>query len=154
MSGQPDSVPPLIPITIDGLIRPPYRVFPVADHTADKVCAIIEPHVRADGTLQASSRVKDLVDIAIIACSQHIAGPALRTALLTGAAHRGLTLPPRFEVPDHEAWQGGYARRASDVPGQVPTFDEAIDLAQRLLDPVLAGPTEATWNPTTRHWEI
>jgi len=153
MSGQPDSVPPLVPITIDGLIRPLYRVFPVVDHTADKVCAIIELHARADGTVHVSSRVKDLVDIAIIAGSQPIAGPALRTALLTGAAHRSLTLPSRFKIPDHEAWQAGYARRASDVPGQAPTFDEAIDLAQRLLDPVLAGPTQATWNPTTRHWE-
>lgn len=153
MSGQPDIVPALTPIDIDGLIRPPYRVFPLADHLADKVCAIIEPHSRADGTVRVSSRVKDLVDIAILARSQTIAGPTLRAALLTGVAHRGLTLPSRFDVPDIEAWQTGYARRAGDVPGQTPTFDEAIDLAHRLLDPVLAGPVAAVWNPTTGQWD-
>jgi hypothetical protein len=83
-----------------------------------------------------SSRVKDLVDIAIIARTQSMPGPALRTALLTGVAHRDLTLPSRFDVPDIEAWRIGYARRTNDVPGQSPSFEEAIDLAHRLLDPV------------------
>jgi hypothetical protein len=36
MSGKPDTVPPLTPIDVDGLIRPPYRVFPMADRVADK----------------------------------------------------------------------------------------------------------------------
>ncbi|WP_291408100.1 nucleotidyl transferase AbiEii/AbiGii toxin family protein [Actinophytocola sp.] len=153
MSGKPDTVPPLTPIDVDGLIRPPYRVFPMADHVADKVCAIIELHSRADGTVRVSSRVKDLVDIAIIARTQSIPGPALGTALLTGVAHRGLTLPSRFDVPDIEAWRTGYARRADDVPGQAPPFEEAIDLAHRLLDPVFAGPITATWNPNTCQWD-
>ena len=153
MSGQPDTAPPLTPIDVAGLIRPPYRVFPLADHVADKVCAIIEPHNRADGTVAGSSRVKDLVDIAIIARTQPIAGASLRAALLTGAAHRGLHLPPRFGVPDLEAWHNGYTLRANDVPGPAPTFDEAIDLAQRLLDPVLAGPVAASWNPATCQWD-
>lgn len=152
MSGQPDLVPPLTPLEVGGLVRPPYRAFPLADHVADKVCAMIERHSRADGSVQPSSRVKDLVDIAIIARSQTIAGPELRTALLTGTAHRGLTPPARFNVPDVAVWQAGYARRASDVPGQAPTFDEAVDLARRLLDPVLAGPVRAVWNPATHRW--
>jgi Nucleotidyl transferase AbiEii toxin, Type IV TA system len=64
MSGAPDHVPPLTPLEFDGLERPPYRVFPVADHVADKLCAMLESHDRGDGTTRASSRVKDLVDIA------------------------------------------------------------------------------------------
>lgn len=152
MSGRPDTVPPLVPIDLGGLIRPSYRVFPIADHVADKVCAIIELHGRADGTMRVSSRVKDLVDIAIIARTQSIPGSELRKALLTGTAHRGLILPSRFDVPDIEAWRTGYARRADDVPGQAPSFEEAIDLAHRLLDPVFAGPVVATWNPNACQW--
>jgi len=56
-------------------------------------------------------------------------------------------------VPDIEAWQAGYTRWANDVPGQAPTFEEANDLAQRLLNPVLAGPVAALWNPITCQWE-
>lgn len=66
MSGQPDVVPPLTPVQIDGLVRPPYRAFPLADHVADKFCAIITGHSRA-GVVNSSSRIKDLVDIALIA---------------------------------------------------------------------------------------
>jgi hypothetical protein len=60
---------------------------------------------------------------------------------------------PQFEVPDIDAWRLGYARRANDMPGPAPTFDEAIILAQRLLDPVLAAPVAAVWNPATGRWD-
>ena len=117
MSGDPDLAGPLTPLCVDGLVRPAYRVFPVADHLADKLCAITETHQRADGTIMASTRVKDLVDVALIAGSQPVRGPALRRALVTGAAHRGLALPPRFEVPDLDAWRTGYTRHAAAHPG-------------------------------------
>ncbi len=152
ISGQPDLAAPLTPLRIDGLVRPPYRVFPVADHLADKLCAITETHQRADGTVSASTRVKDLVDVALIAGSQSVRGPVLHRALVTGAAHRGLPLPPRFEVPDLDAWRTGYLRRASDAPTTVPSFQEATHLARRLFDPVLAGPLEATWDPRAARW--
>ena len=106
MSGQPDRVPPLTPLQIDGLLRPDYRAFPLADHCADKLCAVIETHEQVGGT-RVSSRVKDLVDLALIARSQTIDGPALRTAILAGTGHRGLPLPAAFAVPDWEIWQAG-----------------------------------------------
>jgi len=50
MTGTPDVVGLLTPLDIEGLIRPRYRVFPVADHLADKLCATISTHpARADG---------------------------------------------------------------------------------------------------------
>jgi hypothetical protein len=152
ISGQPDLADPLTPLRIDGLVRPPYRVFPVADHLADKLCAITETHQRADGTVMASTRVKDLVDVALIAGSQSVPGPALRHALVTGAAHRGLALPPRFEVPDLDAWCTGYARIAADAPAPVPSFRQAADVAGRVFDPVLAGPLNGSWDPQAGRW--
>ena len=152
ISGDPDLAGPLTPLSIDGLVRPPYRVFAVADHLADKLCAITETHPRADGTVMASTRVKDLVDVALIAGSQYVQGPALRRALATGASHRGLVLPPRFAVPDLDAWRTGYTRRAADAPTPVPSFRQAVDLAGRLFDPVLAGPVNASWDPQTARW--
>lgn len=64
MTGRPDVVPPWAPLDIEGLVRPSYRVFPVADHLADKLCATVGVYARAEQPA-SSSRVKDLVDIAI-----------------------------------------------------------------------------------------
>lgn len=152
MSGEPDLAGPLTPLRIDDLVRPCYRVFPVADHLADKLCAIAETHQRADGTVMASTRVKDLVDVALIAGSQSVPGPALHHALVTGAAHRGLALPPRFELPDLDAWCTGYARIAADALAPVPSFRQAADVARRLFDPVLAGPRCGSWDPQAGRW--
>lgn len=58
MSGQPDKVPPLTPLQIDGLVRPNYRAFPLPDHCADKLCAVVEIHEQT-GETRVSSRVKD-----------------------------------------------------------------------------------------------
>ena len=81
MSGEPDEVAPLTPLHVDGLVRPSYRAFPLPDHVADKFAAILGTHVRGE-KLTGSSRIKDLVDIALIATTQQISGPALRAAIL------------------------------------------------------------------------
>lgn len=146
MSGQPDTVPPLTPLHLEGLVRPPYRAFPLADHCADKLCAIIETHEQAGG-IRVSSRVKDLVDLALIARSQTVDGPALRAAILAGTGQRGLPLPTAFAVPDLDAWRTGFTRTASAAPGQPIPFADAVQLVKRFLDPVLAGPVSARWDP-------
>lgn len=151
MSGRPDSVAPLTPLQIDGLTRPPYRAFPLADHLADKFCAITTNHVQA-GAVNTSSRIKDLVDVALIAQTQEVSGRALRAALLTGTAHRNLRIPPSFAVPDEHSWRIGYPTSAADAPAPVPTYDEACGLAAALLNPVLKGSVSGIWNPATASW--
>jgi len=148
MSGWPDLVPPLTPLHIEGLVRPLYRAFPLPDHCADKLCAVIETHEQAGG-IHVSSRVKDLVDLALIARSQTVDGPALRAAIVLGAAHRGLPLPAAFAVPDWEAWRTGFTKTISAAPGQSMSFADGLHLVQRFLDPVLAGPVNARWHPQT-----
>jgi hypothetical protein len=150
-SGEPDQVPPLTPLHIDGLVRPPYRAFPLADHVADKFCAIIGTHAFGD-RVTGSSRVKDLVDIALIATTQPISDPALRAAILAGAAHRSLSVPDSFAVPDESVWRRGYPRSAADARGPMPAFDEAVALASALLNPILNGPVSGGWNPAAASW--
>lgn len=151
MSGEPDEVAPLTPLRIDGLVRPPYRAFPLADHVADKFCAIIGTHVFGD-RVTGSSRVQDLVDIALIATSQPISGHTLRTAILAGTAHRSLSVPDAFTVPDESVWRRAYPRSAADAPGPMPTFDEAFSLASALLNPILNGPVSGGWDPAAASW--
>ena len=101
--------------------------------------------------MTGSSRIKDLVDIALIATTQPISGPALRAAVLAGAAHRNLSLPDAFAVPDEAVWRRGYPQSAADAPGPTPTFDEAVSLACA-LSPVLKGPVSSNWDPATASW--
>lgn len=151
MTAEPDSVPPLVPITIEGLIRPQYRVFPVADHMADKFCATFEGYMPADNR-EPSSRVKDLVDIGIIATTQAVDAPALRVAVVTNAGLRSLVLPDEFSVPDPESWAARYPTVAADAPGDVPDFDEATRLARLLFRAVSDTAQAGSWNPATRQW--
>ncbi|WP_213457312.1 nucleotidyl transferase AbiEii/AbiGii toxin family protein [Rhizomonospora bruguierae] len=113
MTGTPDIVAPLTPLNIEGLVRPNYRVFPIADHLADKLCATIGTYAR-DGQPASSSRVKDLVDIAIIAITHAISADALRTAVVSNAAMRKIELPERFVVPDVVGWAARYPRVAAE----------------------------------------
>jgi hypothetical protein len=141
-----------VALTIPGLVRPEYKLFPLADHVADKLCAVVEVHDRADGP-HGSTRVKDLVDLALIAKTQHLAADAAILAVRVGAAHRGLNLPARFAVPDLEVWRRGYPAKAREVPGVVPDFDAAVRLVASFLDPILDGTVREAWNPTAAQWE-
>jgi hypothetical protein len=151
MTGTPDVIAPLTPLDIEGLVRPHYRVFPVADHLADKLCAIVGSYTRS-GQPAGSSRVKDLVDIAIIATTQTIESAALRVAVVTNAALRQLELPDRFAVPDPAGWATRYLRVAAEAPGPVSDYDTAVSLASQIFDPVLDATAVGTWDPSVRAW--
>src|SRR6266540_2743844 len=124
MSGEPDLVAPLTPI---------------------------EVHHQA-GHVRPSSRVKDLVDLALIARTQPVSGVALRTAIRHGFAHRGVAVLVRFTVPDVEDWRRRYPRVARDAPGRIPSYDEAVAVTCRLLDPVLSGEPVDRWDPVATAW--
>lgn len=150
MTGQPDAVSPLTPLTIDGLLRPQYRAFPVVDHLADKYCAIASTYQHDNR--RPSTRTKDLVDVALIATTQTVAASALRTALLANAARRGLSLPAEFAIPDPQRWAATYPRAAADSPRPTPTYTEAVAIAAALFNPILAGQHSGTWDPISQAW--
>ncbi|MGH3501790.1 MAG: nucleotidyl transferase AbiEii/AbiGii toxin family protein, partial [Nocardioidaceae bacterium] len=120
------------------------------DHIADKLLAICETHVQA-GQTRVSSRVKDLVDIGLIASTHRLDGHPLRTAIVAGAAHRGLSLPTEFTIPAPRTWRARYNTSARDASA-APTFDDTMTMARRLLNPVLTGSLDSSWDPTTRDW--
>jgi hypothetical protein len=151
MTGTPQPCPPLTPLHIPGLLRPDYRLFPLPDHIADKLCTIIETHDHGDRAT-ASTRVKDLVDLALIATTQQVDAAALTLAIHVGTAHRRLTPPARFTVPDLDLWRRGYPTRAKEAATTVPDFDTAVRTVAALLDPVLDGTALGTWNPATLTW--
>lgn len=151
MTGTPEPAPPLTSVDIPGLVRPTYRLFPLADHIADKLCAIVEVHDQG-GVARPSTRSKDLVDLALIASTQRPQASLLRRAIIGGCAHRRLPVPERFVVPDVEVWRAGYPAKAREATGVVPNYTEAVELVAALLDPVLAGIGAGVWDPKSASW--
>jgi Nucleotidyl transferase AbiEii toxin, Type IV TA system len=153
MTGEPDDVPPLVSLDLPGIASIHYRAYPIADHIADKVCALVELHSRTGRPAQASTRYRDLADLAVIAHTQSLDVAALRTALTSESRRRGLQLPTALAAPDAAGWRTGYARVAKDVPGLAERdLDAALVTVKRFLDPVLGATASGRWRPEGQRW--
>ena len=85
--GEPEIVTPADRIDVAGVPMFDYRVYPLANSLADKLCAMVETH---DG--KPSSRIKDLVDVAIYATTVDIDGGELCRRVRSEAGARGIVL--------------------------------------------------------------
>ncbi|MFE2718901.1 nucleotidyl transferase AbiEii/AbiGii toxin family protein [Streptomyces mirabilis] len=133
---------------------PEVRLYPVVDHTADKICAMYEWR----GTV-ASSRFRDLADLLLISQRETVDAAQAQHALRTEAARRMaggalLRLPRAFEMP-HESWRAGYPRAAADVTGLdgCDTWDGAVAAADAFLTPLLGDDFTGRWDPAARRWQ-
>src|SRR3546814_15720399 len=79
------------------LVTHPYRLFPVVDQIADKVCATMRTDYPGG---RRSSRVKDLVDLVVLAQTQSVDLGELRVAIPTTQAPRGIAPFAAFTIPD------------------------------------------------------
>lgn len=147
MTAEPEPVSPIRPVEIEGLPSVPYLVYPLVDHIADKHAAML-----ADYGGHPSSRFRDLVDLAIIAGSESVSAAALSHALRSEYAHRRIQMPAIVALPSN-AWILGYEQAAKSV-ANLPqrTAEEALELVGNLLNPILAGRTTGTWNPSEARW--
>lgn len=153
MTGEPDEVRPLVPLDLPGVPAPHYRVYPVADHVADKLCALLEAHPRATGPAQPSTRYRDLADLVVISHTQPLDAEDAVRAVTSEARRRSLTLPDRLPTPDAPGWRAGYARVARDAPALVEQdLDDALVTVRRLIDPILEGSATGRWDPDGLKW--
>ena len=130
-----------------------YAVYPVECALADKLCGIIETH---DG--RASSRVKDLVDIAVIATSMSVDGAKLQKRIATELEARKLSRPDAFGIPN--VWRTSrsstYANMAKQarLPPEAASLESAVTLAKKLLDPAIGSLSDGmSWIPESAQWE-
>lgn len=116
------------------LPAPPYRLYPVADQIADKVCATMT--VYAGG--RRSSRTKDLVDLVTIARSQRVDLDQLRLAIETKRVMSNLDQFDELTVPP--GWSTFYRKLAADSPatGPVDTLAKALEITSQMVNPALA----------------
>lgn len=124
--------------------------YPVTQHLAEKLHAYTRPH--ASG---ASTRVKDLIDMLLLAQTHRFSAAILRQAIdATFSFYNTHALPARFPPPPR-TWATPFRRLAKEVGLNHPTLKEGAAAAQRFLDPVLGGdPTIADWDPDHRRWDI
>ena len=152
MTGDPDEVPPIAAVSIPGLEQGPYRAYPLVDHVADKIAAILQRY--GEGSLP-STRFKDLVDLVAIVTEVTIDAAPQVAALRSEAARRGISpLPGRFFIPHRELWEAGYAAAAKDSLLKVGTaLDDALAVVSPFVDPLLDGSAAGTWDPRTQAWQ-
>lgn len=139
---------PATALNLPRLISYPYRLYPIVDQLADKVCATM-----ADYGGRPSSREKDLVDIVVFAITQEIDGKALSLAIETERHRRKMKPFVRFVLPS--TWGPGYVKQSKPVPHCVHyrKVELAAELAGRLIDPALTGEARGkTWSTDHLQW--
>ncbi|WP_250036120.1 nucleotidyl transferase AbiEii/AbiGii toxin family protein [Paractinoplanes maris] len=148
MSGEPEPVSPLTSASAIDREKLPWRAYPLVDHVADKVCAILERHGG-----RPSTRYKDLIDlVAIVERVEIVAEPQL-SALHGEAQRRGLKLPEVFDAPDHHLWTLGYRAEARRTVGLAALeLVDALTVVGPFLNPLLNGTAVSVWRPAPRSW--
>lgn len=149
MTQEPDvQVPPVL--ELDGLQAPAYRLYPVVDHVADKLCAT---EMRYGPDELPSSRARDLVDLMVLARSGDMDGDELTAAITAERAHRRLPARSTLEIP--AGWARKYPTESAGVEACAGIdFAGAVAFVEGFLGPVLAGrvsgrrwsAADGTWN--------
>jgi hypothetical protein len=122
--------------------------YPLTQHLAEKVHAYIRPRAAGEST-----RVKDLVDILLIAEHMTINGPVLRTAIQATFTAQGTGDPPPKLPAPPPAWALTFRKLAEEVGLSCATLSEADQAARRFIDPVLGGTTRGDWSPERQSWD-
>lgn len=122
---------------------------PIAQHVAEKLHAYTRKYGRRGVT---SSRVKDLVDLVLIADSITIPADQLASAIRTVFASRAIHEPPTKVPAPPAEWRTAYRAMAHQV-GIDPELDVAFSAAAKFLDDILEDKVSGRiWNPATRSW--
>ncbi|WP_127573821.1 nucleotidyl transferase AbiEii/AbiGii toxin family protein [Georgenia faecalis] len=151
MTTAPDDLAESV-LDLRGLQAPMMRLYPVVDHIADKLCAIQAMYGAAGD--QASSRVRDLVDLVVLSGAQDIDGSAMIAAVQAEWTHRGLPGPPVFAPP--ATWASLYPPLAKKVPActHAASFVDAVALVQAFLGPALDGEAAGRrWSVSDGAWQ-
>jgi Nucleotidyl transferase AbiEii toxin, Type IV TA system len=148
--GRPEVVEPANRLHLRRpLVTYPYRLYPVADQIADKVCATMDSKYPGG---KRSSRVKDLVDLVVLAHTQTVDLSELRLAIEAKRVLSRIEPFDHFDIP--AGWQRTYPSTAKGVPvAESFTAATAADLMASFVDPALdKSSNTATWDPQMLAW--
>lgn len=146
--GEPETIVAEDVLGFAGITPSTLRVYPIETHIAEKLHAYTMPRNRP------SSRVKDLPDLALLATARALEARRLRAAIGQTFAFRGThDVPERLPEPP-ETWEAPYASLARLDQLRWVTVADVFEAARSFLDPVLAGPIDASWDPSTWSWAL
>jgi hypothetical protein len=121
--------------------------YPLTQQIAEKLHAYTRLHVSGE-----SSRVKDFVDMILMAALAEIQGGKLRQALEATFSQRGThPLPRQLPVPPRN-WVVSYRKLAGEVGIEYTALSDAFIALQKFLDPLLANHPVGIWDPTSWVW--
>lgn len=133
-----------------GLLAVRIPALTIERHLAEKVHAYTRRY--GPGADTPSSRVKDLIDIALIAAGLSVDGKQLRLAL-DGVfeARARQSLPAHLPAPPRDWERPWRDQAAGSMPAEDPGAGHAI--AARLIDPVLVDRSfSGSWLPDQMRW--
>lgn len=131
------------------LITYPYRLYPVADQIADKVCATMDTNYPGG---KRSSRVKDLVDLVVLARTQSVDLAELGLAITAKRILSRIAPFEHFTIPS--GWNRTYPTTAKGVPSAESfTAETAATLVATFIAPALDSSSHTgTWDPLKLAW--
>lgn len=124
------------------------RALAIEQHVAEKVHA----YTRTYASDSPSSRVKDLVDLVVIANTSELGAKRLNDGIAEIFDRRATHEPPAALPAPPDDWAAAWRRLVMDLPADAEV-DAGHRAAAEFLDPVLAGVIYAgTWDPEQRRW--
>ncbi len=138
-------MPPLL--AFSGIAPAVVPCYPVSQHIAEKVHAYVRPH-----STGANTRVRDLVDLVLLARNCLVDGEMLHTALQATFSVRDLGALP-LSLPDPPAdWRVPFRLLCAQVGLGDLDLTEAIAQVRLFLEPALKGPGDGVWSPEKQVW--
>jgi hypothetical protein len=121
--------------------------YPLTQQVAEKVHAYTRPRATGEG-----SRVKDLVDILLIAELRQMDGPLLQQAMqATFDTRKTHSMPTQFPDPP-STWSTPFRRLAEETGLGYRMLSDASEAARVFLDPVLRSGAAGKWDPVAWSW--
>ena len=130
-----------------GLARLRVAAYPLPTHLAEKLHALTLPRT------QPNSRLKDLVDVALLSDLDGHKAALLRHAIDRTFRFRASHPVPALLPDPPGEWSARYARLQSDERLVWATLDDVMVVARAFLDPVLSG-VAGRWDTTSRSWTL
>lgn len=144
---QPERIRPPALLDFAGLEPADIPVLPLEQHIAEKVHA----YTRTYAGTRESSRVKDLVDIVLVAAFYELDGARLWTALQSSFDSRATHSLPNSLPHPPATWERSYAKLAREL-GIPQNLETAHSQAAEFLDPVLRDQVTGRWDPSQAAW--
>ncbi|MEW6107269.1 MAG: nucleotidyl transferase AbiEii/AbiGii toxin family protein [Bacillota bacterium] len=140
------TAPPLLDFA--GVTPVTVTAYPLSEQIAEKVHALTRSYASGE-----SSRVRDWVDVLLMARWGGLRAGALRQALQATFAQRGTHSLPRKMPTPPRSWSRPFRRLSEQTGLEYMSLDESAQAMAQFLDPVLSGQPGESWNPARWRWE-